>query len=392
MPAKIFQEIEAELEKWTQRGERRQLTVVKERQGPRIRIGKHWYLNLSSNDYLGLAQGLKCEDLALWLEKLGFGSGASRLLSGNHELYSCLEQELLKLYKRPALIFSSGFLANLGVISTLVGRGDVIFADKLIHASLIDGMRLSGATFFRYPHNDLEALGELLARKRKRFRRALIVTESLFSMDGDIPDLKQLIELKEEYEALLLLDEAHAVGVFGRKGLGLAEELGLLEHIDILVGTFGKALGSYGAFVVTTETLRNYLLNRARSFIFTTALPTVVVAANWWGLTKAAEAVESRKHLRTLACKMRQALAKAGFSLPGSGLTRESQIIPVIVGENEKALALAKKLREEGFFAPAIRPPTVPPGTARLRLSLTSQMSWEELLPLLKILENLRST
>ncbi len=370
-----------ELERFSARGERRRLFEVEERRGPRIRVKGRWYLNLSSNDYLGLAAQVPWGELWRETEALGFGSGASRLMSGNHRLYVHLEEKLASLFGRPALVFSSGFLANLGIISSLVGRRDAIFADKLVHASLIDGMRLSGAEFFRYPHQDPETLARLLSQKRSHYRRALIITESVFSMDGDLTDLRTLVELKKSYEALLLVDEAHAIGVFGQQGLGLSEELGLLSEIDILIGTFGKALGSYGAFVITSKELREYLIHRARSFIFTTALPTVVVAASLWGLSKAVFMKNERKHLKGLSRRLREELKKGPFTVLGDA-DSGSPIVPVVVGENEMALALAERLKTLGYWVTPVRPPTVPRGTARLRLSLSSEMTWEDLIPL----------
>ena len=374
----MLEELSRELSELSARGRLRRLRTVEDRRGPYVRMEGRWLLNLSSNDYLGLSAEITLEEIT---ERLSaFGAGASRLLSGNHALYEALEARLSELYGRPALVFSSGYLANLGVLCGLCGRRDAIFADKLVHASLIDGMRLSGATFYRYPHRDLEALEDLLRRRRSRHPRALIVTESVFSMDGDFPDLSALVEIKERYGAFLVLDEAHAVGVFGRRGLGLAEELDLLDRVDLLVGTFGKALGAYGAFVVTAEEVRDYLVNRARSFIFTTALPPVVVAGALAGLERAVEAGERRRRVRELSAHLRRALG-----MVRGGLSDQVPIVPVVVGEDRRALALSARLFEAGFLAPAIRPPTVPEGTARLRLSLSASMRWEDLerLPLI---------
>ncbi len=382
MDKDVYASFARELEDLDAKGLKRRLVLVEKRKGPWIRIGKRWYLNLASNDYLGLAQkGLDLEAD----DSLGLGAGASRLLAGNHRWYKELEDTLEDLYNRPALVFGSGYLANTGVVSALVGKQDAVFADKLVHASLIDGIRLSRATLYRFPHHDLDSLAWLLKKKRALHRRALIITESLFSMDGDIPDLPTLIALKEEYKALLLLDEAHAVGVFGPKGLGIAEELGLKAKVDLLVGTFGKALGSYGAFVITNKILQEYLLHRARSFIFSTALPTIVVARSLWGLKRAVMAQKERTHLRHLATKLRKHLRTIGLKVPSKGLASQSPIVPVIVGSNQAALKLARDLYQKGFFAPAIRPPTVPPHTARIRLSLTSDMDWDNLAPVIEI-------
>ncbi len=369
----LYRGFEEELEKLRKKGLLRGIPGVERKEGPLVFVRGRPLLNLSSNDYLGLSARLPLEEILALLPDKHFGAGAARLLSGDHALYAALEGRLEALYGRPALLFSSGYLANVGVISSLCGRHDGIFADKLVHASIIDGARLSGAKLFRFPHQDYEALERLLRRERGALRRALIVSEAVFSMDGDKADLGALVDLKERYEALLLLDEAHAVGVLGDKGLGLAEEEGLIPRVDILLGTCGKALGSYGAFVITEGVLKAYLLNKARSFIFTTALPPVVLAATLLALKLVPEMEEERKHLRRLSAWLREALSLE----PG-----DTPIVPVIVGENEKALALTEKLKGKGFFVPAIRPPTVPPGTARLRLSLSAPLSKEDLLPL----------
>ncbi len=375
----LLVDLKKELDELDREGLRRRLPPIEALEGPRLKIRGRWLLNLASNDYLGLAQEISSEEATVLAQKIG--AGAARLLSGNHPLYILLEKELERLYSRPALVFSSGYLANLAIISTLCGPKDVVFADKLVHASLIDGLRLSGAHFHRYAHLDLDHLERLLQKHRHRYRRALIVTESVFSMDGDVPDLHGLIALKRRYEALLLVDEAHAVGVFGKRGLGVGEELGVLSEIDLLLGTFGKALGSYGAFLITWPEIKDYLVTKARPFIFTTALPPLVVAASYLGLKRAIESPQKRRRLRALARWFREKLEdlREDFSV-------ETPIVPFLVGENEKALLLAKRLFEAGFYAPAIRPPTVPPGTARLRLSLRADLSERDLAPLFSLL------
>ncbi len=371
-----YKEIEDELRRWAEKGLRRELPPLERREGPYVYLAGRRLLNLSSNDYLGLSTRMALEDLLPLLSEEAFGAGAARLLSGNHALYEQVETRLEELYGRPALVFNSGYLANLGIISALCGRHDAIFADKLVHASIIDGARLSGARLFRFPHQDYEALERLLAKKRPSFRRALIVTESVFSMDGDKADLKMLLTLKERYGAFLFLDEAHAVGILGEKGLGLAEEEGLGEKVDLLLGTCGKALGSYGAFVVVSKrVLKDYLVNKARSFVFTTALPPVVLAATSLALKLVPGMCGERRHLRELSSFLRQEL-----SLPPG----DTPIVPVIVGEAEKALSLSRRLRERGFYVPAIRPPTVPENTARIRISLTALHTRQDLAPLIE--------
>ncbi|OAG28449.1 aminotransferase class I/II-fold pyridoxal phosphate-dependent enzyme [Thermodesulfatator autotrophicus] len=360
----------------------RRLPLIEARRGPYIKIAGRWLLNLSSNDYMGLSERLSLKEILNGLENLPSGAGAARLLSGNHELYQLLEEKLGHLYGKKALIFSSGYHANIGIISALAGRKDIIFADKLVHASIIDGIRLSSSRFFRYPHNDLKALSKLLEDHRFNHKRAFIVTESLFSMDGDLCPLKELVELKKKFEAFLILDEAHAIGVYGQKGLGLAEEYSLLKEVDLIIGTFGKALGSYGAFAVAEEEVIDVLINKARSFIFTTALPPVIVAANLKAVSLLPELENERQKLRALAFWFRESL----------GLSGDSPIVPIILGENERALAASEKLFETGFFVPAIRPPTVPQGTARLRVSLTAQMEKDALFPLVDFVGDLCKT
>jgi len=357
--------LEKELGNLQEKGLFRNLKIVEKKEGPYIWISGKRLLNLASNDYLGLAGRLSLKDLLPFLEEGDFGAGAARLLSGNHAYYEELETFLEELYGRPVLFFNSGYLANLAILTAFCGRHDGIFADKLVHASILDGAKLSGAKLFRFPHQDYEALEKLLFKKRATCKRALIVSESIFSMDGDKTDLKALLELKERFEALLFIDEAHAIGIRGRKGLGLAEEFGLGPEIDILLGTCGKALGSYGAFVVVSEKiLKDYLINKARPFIFTTALPPIILAATKKALSLLRSLEEERKHLRTISLQMRKQL----------GLTEnDTPIIPVIVGESKMALKLSQYLFEKGFYAPAIRPPTVPENTARLRLSLTAE-------------------
>ncbi len=370
---KDWPELSQELAQLKRQGRFRQLKNIEKKEGPYVYVGGRRLLNLSSNDYLGLTTRLRLEEILAELASAPTGAGAARLLSGNHCWYEQVEGLLTALFKRPALVFSSGYTANLGIISALCGRKDVIFADKLVHASIIDGARLSGAAFFRYPHLNYEALEELLKKHRFRYRRALIISESVFSMDGDKAQLAPLCELKERYEAFFLLDEAHALGVFGEKGLGLSEEEGRLEEVDLLLGTFGKALGSYGAFVVTSQTLKDYLINKARPFIFTTALPPLVLAVTKKALTLLPELKREREKLRHLSRFLRAKLGLAPDDTP---------IVPVVVGSEEQALTLARRLEELGYFAPAIRPPTVPPGTARLRISLTAAMEEEMLAPL----------
>lgn len=376
----LYRELEEELSKLKAKGLFRRLPEIEKKEGPYLWIRGKRLLNLASNDYLSLSGKISLEEISTFLKEKAFGAGAARLLSGNHSLYRELEDYLEGLYGRPVLLFNSGYLANLAVLTAFCGRHDAIFADKLVHASILDGARLSGARLFRYPHQDYEALRRLLLKYRSSFKRALIVSESIFSMDGDKTDLKALIDLKEHFETLLYIDEAHAVGIRGRRGLGLAEEFGLGEKIDLLLGTCGKALGSYGAFLVLSDKiLKDYLINKARPFIFTTALPPVILAATYLALRRVVLMEEARRYLAALSSRLRKSL-----SLPPN----DTPIVPVVVGESQKALLLSQRLFEKGFFTPAIRPPTVPENTARLRLSLTAELTFNDLEPLIQEIKN----
>ena len=334
-------------------------------------------LDFSSNDYLGLSrhpQVLRAAADAL--ERFGAGAGAARLMSGDLVLHHELEERLARVKEtEAALLFGSGYLANIGIIPALVGRQDAIFADRLVHASIIDGCRLSGARVYRYRHNDCDHLTFLLTKNRPRHPNALLITESVFSMDGDMAPLAELVRLKEQHDCLLMVDEAHAFGVFGRKGGGLLEEAGCANSVDIAMATLGKALGSYGAFVAVTGRMKEYLINRARSFIFSTGLPPASTAAALAALDHVAADALPRKRLFANSRFLKEQLKKLGVA----GHQSPSQIIPVPVGASETALALALCLREQGIFATAVRPPTVPDNTARLRLSVTSLFEADDL-------------
>lgn len=347
---------------------------IGKKEGKYIYINGKKLLNLSSNNYLNFADNkLYTEEfLNDGGDQYSYGSASARLLTGTLPVYKELETLLCDMYgKDAALLFNSGYHANVGVNSSLAVRGDVIFSDKLNHASIIDGMRLSEAKFFRYPHNNMEALEKLLQRERSNFNNAVIVSESVFSMDGDITDLKKLVELKKKYNCILVLDEAHAFGVFGRNGLGVAETAGVINDVDLIVGTFGKAVGSMGAFVVGHRVLIDYLINSARSFIFSTALPPVNIAFSKWILeNKLGASFEKRERMLSL----------------GKKLGSPSHIVPVIVGENDKTVELCEILFENGYFTLPIRPPTVPVGTSRLRLSLTTDITEQDMEKLCSII------
>lgn len=335
-----------------------------------------FFCDFSSNDYLGLSSHPALQEAAEKAVKdFGAGSTGARLLSGDNRLFHELEEKTAAFKGKPsALIFNSGYHANVGMISSLCGPGDVIFCDRLSHASMMDGILLSRARFFRFRHNDAAHLESLLESRRKSFRNALIVTESVFSMDGDIAPLRKLTVLKEKYDALLYVDEAHATGVFGENSAGMVEECGLTSKVDILMGTFGKALGSFGAYAASEKVFIDYFINKARSFIFSTALPPSVIGANLAALEVVRKESFRRKNLLERVLYFRNRLRK--LNIPVSSFT---PIMPIILGKEEKALDISLRLREEGYFLPAIRFPTVPRGQARLRLSLTYLHSVEVL-------------
>ena len=381
MTADLSADCREELERLGALGRRRSISVLSRAAGGTVERGGQGLLNLSSNDYLGLgADELLLRDFLRetperLLDERGMTSSSSRLLTGSGPACAALEDEVGALYGgRECCVFSSGYHANLGILTALARAGDLVLSDRLNHASIIDGMRLSDAEFRRYRHLDYGHLEELLGAAAGRRGRTFIVTESVFSMDGDQADLRALAQLKERYGATLIVDEAHAVGVFGKRGRGLAEVAGVLEHVDVLVGTFGKALASMGAFAVTAPPLKDYLVNTVRPFIFTTALPPAVLSWSRVTLRRMQTMERDREHLAALGERLRGELTALGCVTGGA-----SQIVPVIVGEDEAAVRLALKLQQAGYLVLPIRPPTVPPGTARVRLSLTAALSWEDL-------------
>ena len=324
-------------------------------------------LNFSSNDYLGLARDphVKRRSIEV-IERWGCGATASRLMCGTLELHEELEAALACLVGgEKTLVFSSGFGMNVGVVAALAGRDDIIFSDRLVHASLIDGARLSRATIKPFPHNDVAGLAHLMETTPCRGRR-LIVTESVFSMDGDLAPLEEIRALAAQHQAVMLVDEALAIGIWG-KGGGVCRQLdkGILP--DFIAGTLGKALGSMGGFVVCSEVSREFLINRARSFIFATALSPACLGAALGAIERISQDPDMGERLLDRARTFHGLLKAEGLRLPDF----RSQILPVPVGENEAALELAQRLRGQGLLVTAIRPPTVPRGTARLRLSVT---------------------
>ncbi len=345
----------------------RRLSVFREA-GGKLKIDGRMFLNFSSNDYLALARHPEVISTSRrYLESYGCGATASRLVTGTLEPYCELERVLAALKGYPeALVFGSGFLTNAGVITALVGRGDHVFADKLAHASIIDGAVLSRANLKRFHHNDPDHLGALL-KQCPGSGRKLIVTESVFSMDGDIAPLPEIASLAAEHGAMSMVDEAHATGVFGPGGSGLIRQYGLEDRVNVSMGTLSKALGGYGGFIACSSALRELLINRARSFIYTTGLPPAVVGSALGALGVVERAGNAGAELLRRAAIFRERLQQAGLNTLGS----ESQIIPVLIGENARTLAVAERLKAKGILTVAIRPPTVPEGTARLRLSVT---------------------
>jgi len=325
-------------------------------------------LDFSSNDYLGLADHPKLKEASKKaVEEFGTSSSASRLLSGDLGIHHELEERTAMLKgKESALVFNSGYQANVGIISSLYKAGDAVFSDKLNHASIVDGITLSGARLFRFLHNDANHLESLLKKQAGKFKNRLIITETIFSMDGDRPPLKQIISLKEKYDCEIMVDEAHATGVFGKDGSGVVAEEGLADKVDLIMGTFSKALGSFGAYIAASKKVIEYLVNTCRSFIYSTALPASVVSANLAALRLLKEEPFRRKVLCENATYFRSELAKRGFEVRGS-----SQIVPLIVKDTDKAVALSECLQRKGYWVLPIRPPAVPAGQSRLRFSLS---------------------
>jgi len=363
-----------------QQGTLRTLTPLTRLRGGRVRLAGESdgpeLLDFSSNDYLALSE--HPEVIAAGrqaLEQLGTGAGAARLMSGDLDLHHRLEEEVAKLKNsEAALLFGSGYLANAGVIPALAGRDDVLFIDRLCHASIYDGCRLARARVIRFRHNDTGHLEELLRRERGRHGQPLIVVESIYSMDGDRAPLADLVALKNRYDCGLMVDEAHATGLFGPRGGGVIEADGVAAEVDVAMGTFGKALGSYGAYVAGSRSLIDYMINRARTFIYATALPPAVVASSLAALRLLRADPGPRRDLWDKVAIFKETLRRGG--LTGLG---PSQIIPIMVGESRRAREKALALRDRGIFVTAVRPPTVPAGTARLRFSVTRHHDRETL-------------
>ena len=365
----------------------RRLRRVESDQGPALMLDGREIINFSSNNYLGLANHpALCASAKEAIDRYGCGSGASRLISGNMVLHEELEAKLAGFKgTEAAVVFNSGFQANTGILSTLAGEGDVIFSDALNHASIIDGCRLSRAKTVIYPHGDLAQL-EAALRQAAHSRRKLVVTESIFSMDGDEAPLKGIVELAEQYDAMVMVDEAHATGLFGANGAGVVAKLGLGDRVLVQMGTLGKALGGFGAYVAGSSALRELLINRCRSFIFTTSLPPAVMAMAIAAIDLVRREPERREALWTNCRSLTAGLRGLGFKMEATA----GPILPLIIGDAAECMKFSEQLLERGIFAQGIRPPTVPPGTSRLRITMMATHTREQIDRALKAFEEAR--
>jgi len=349
----------------------RELKTLSSKQGKLIEVNGRKLVNFSSNDYLNLAGNFNAECLERW----GGGSGASRLVCGNFSVHEELEGKLAKAKKtESALLFSSGYMANVGLIVSLAGSEDLILSDELNHASLIDGCRLSKAKKAIYPHSDTETLEFILSKERKKYRNCFIVTDAVFSMDGDLAKLDELFRIKEDYGCVLIIDDAHGTGVVGWSSLDV---FGIKpDETTVIVGTLGKALGTFGAFVCGTKLLREYLINKCRTFIFTTALPPAV-------------ACQTLENLKKVPQRMKELQRKISLFRELSGINSQSAIFPLLVEDEEKALKLSAYLHGKGFYVPAIRPPSVK--ESRLRITVTCEHTKAEMEELLSAISEFKS-
>ena len=377
----------AQLDVLKQQGNLRQFTSNVQ-QGRMIRIHDHEMLNLASNDYLGLAANIELREQFFdetpntqrWMSSV-----SSRLLTGNFPEYEQFEASLSQAFHgRAALVFNSGYHMNIGILPALADSKTLILADKLIHASMIDGIRLSTAKLVRYRHNDLAHLTQLLHKYHAddAFERIIVVTESIFSMDGDETDLAELVRIKKQFEKVMLyVDEAHGIGVRGEQGLGCAEQYQVIDEIDFLVGALGKAMASIGGYLICHPVIRDYLINTMRPLIFSTAQPPICMAWSNFILQQVLQLKTSRQHLHSISQTLQQAVQTKGFACPST-----SQIVPVIIGDSSKTVEKAKALQQAGFYIMPVRPPTVPQHSSRLRISLTAQVRHTDLDQLIQLL------
>ena len=375
-------EIEDVLADLRDRGLYRKLRIVSGPQGPRVLLNGKPVLLLCSNNYLGLADHPRVREAAADAAmRYGVGAGASRLVSGNMTIHRRLEEKLADFKGSSAcVLFGSGYLANVGIVQALARRGDVVFSDELNHASIVDGCRLAGAEVFVYDHCDVEHLAWGL--READGRGSLIVTDGVFSMDGDVAPLEQIVELAKRYDARVMVDEAHATGAMGPGGRGSVAAAGLESEVDIVAGTLGKALGSYGAYACCDRTMAKYLVNMARTLIFSTALPPPAVAGAMAALDLLRDQPGRVDKLQRNSAVLRDALAAEGMDTGGS----ETQILPLIVGDADAAVKASESALEGGVFAQAIRPPTVPAGSSRIRLAVMASHTKSELKLAAKVL------
>jgi glycine C-acetyltransferase/8-amino-7-oxononanoate synthase len=377
--------ISNELKKIKESGLYRKLNILEGAQGPHVKIKGRTYISFCSNNYLGLAnhpEVVKAVKDAVG--KYGWGAGASRLVSGNTELHQALEDEISKFKrKEAAIVFPTGYMANIGTICSLVSSGDLVICDKLNHASIIDGCRLSGATFRVYPHRDVGKLENIL-KKSKGYPRKLIVTDTVFSMDGDLVPLPDIVRIAHEYNAMVMVDEAHGTGVFGENGRGVVEHFNLDKKVNIIMGTLSKAVGSLGGFVTGNSDLISYLRNKARTFMYTTALPPAVCAASIAGIKLIQRDRSLRESLWRNVHYVKERLKLLNLNVT----SLESPIIPIIIGNAKKAVEVSGFLFESGILIPAIRPPTVPDESSRLRVTIMATHTRADLDKLLDVLKS----
>lgn len=396
-----FDALQQELNELRAQGLERSWQQVEAVEGGRIRVKGRWLIHLASNNYLGLSMHPHVVAAAQEATaRYGTGAGSARLIGGTFTPHEQLEEALASFKQaESALLFPTGYMANLGIITSLVGPGDLVIGDHLNHASLVDACRLSRATFRVYPHRNVSRLEEALNRRRGRYRRMLIVTEGLFSMDGDLAPLPEIADLARRTGAWLLVDDAHGTGVLGRHGRGTLEHFGISPDGILQMGTLSKALGSVGGFLAGPRVVMNYLKNRARAFIYTTALPPACAAAALEALRVVQEEPVWRQRLRENVQQWTVGLKKAGWELVseashkpegnGAASFSRSQIVPIRIGEVNQTMRLAQALFEAGIYAPGIRPPTVPAGSARIRTSLTALHTPADLKEALFAFENL---
>jgi len=346
----------------------RTLTELQSGQTPEVVIQGRRYLLFASNSYLGLSVDPRVISAArIALEKYGTGSGGSRLVSGSSDMHRELEEKIAGFKNtEAAILFSSGYLANVGTISVLVGQGDFVYSDQLNHASIIDGCRLSKANLRVYSHLDFEELKTFLIKDSKSKSKKLVVTDTVFSMDGDLVDLKELSAICERYGAMLMVDEAHASGVLGERGSGATEHFNVEDKVPVVMGTLSKAIGSLGGYVAGSKNLVDFIRNRVRSYIFDTSLPPASLAASMKAIDIIIKEKSRRDHLWKMIHRFKSGIEKIGLKT----ISSNSAIIPILTGEPEPTLRFADELRKEGIFTPAVRPPSVPPGKCRIRTSI----------------------